>query len=201
ALFYSHQLRAALADLRLLRRKGRKAAVLHQHGMRLDTRDETGVKRIIREGRREQAPDPIELRRVTDPGSFYVDPPRGAPQWLAHVHPDRPDPARAIDPVAWRPASARVPPPRHTPGLQAAGSKARGWGGARVCGWVSVGDLVNDLRHTGGGQLVNLTGFLLTNPHPLTCHAPSWHSASTVLYIFTMRPSVCHDIIPCLLTH
>ncbi|GIL45780.1 hypothetical protein Vafri_2927 [Volvox africanus] len=89
--------------------------------MRLDTRDETGVKRIIREGRREQAPDPIELRRVTDPGSFYVDPPRGAPQWLAHVHPDRPDPARAIDPVAWRPASARVPPPRHTPGLQAAG--------------------------------------------------------------------------------
>ncbi|GLI64014.1 hypothetical protein VaNZ11_007175 [Volvox africanus] len=121
ALFYSHQLRAALADLRLLRRKGRKAAVLHRHGMRLDTRNETGVKRIIREGRREQDPDPIDLRRVTDPGRFYVDLPRRTPQWLDHVHPDRPDPARAIDPVAWRPASARLPPPRHTPGLQAAG--------------------------------------------------------------------------------
>ncbi|GIL94458.1 hypothetical protein Vretimale_656 [Volvox reticuliferus] len=121
ALFYSYQLRTALADLRLLRRKGRKTAMVHQHGVRLDTRDETGVKRIIREGRREQAPDPVELRRVTDPGSLYVDPPRRTPTWLDHVHPDRPDTARAIDSVAWQPASARVPPPRHTPGLQAAG--------------------------------------------------------------------------------
>ncbi|KXZ47048.1 hypothetical protein GPECTOR_38g285 [Gonium pectorale] len=54
ALFYSHQLRSALADLRLLDRKGRKAEAVHRHGLRLDTRDAYGELRIIREGRRER---------------------------------------------------------------------------------------------------------------------------------------------------
>ncbi|EFJ52503.1 hypothetical protein VOLCADRAFT_115981 [Volvox carteri f. nagariensis] len=121
ALFYSHQLRTALADLRMLRRKARKAEAVHRHGLRLDTRDEAGVHRIIREGRREEFPSPTTLRRLTQPDSFYTDPPRRAPRWLDHIHPKKPDPARAIDPVAWRPPSARPPPPHHTPGLQSAG--------------------------------------------------------------------------------
>lgn len=54
ALFYSHQLRAALADLARLERRGRKSEAVHRHGMRLDTRDADGIKRIIREDRPER---------------------------------------------------------------------------------------------------------------------------------------------------
>jgi hypothetical protein len=55
ALFYSHQLRSALADLRLLRRRGAKASAVHQQGLRLDPRYGSGTRqRIIREGRPEQ---------------------------------------------------------------------------------------------------------------------------------------------------
>ncbi|KAG2448847.1 hypothetical protein HYH02_006198 [Chlamydomonas schloesseri] len=121
ALFYSHQLRAALADLARLERRGRKSEAVHRHGLRLDTRDADGIKRIIREGRPERPPSPTTLRRWTNPDSFYTDPPRRTPRWLEHVHPDRTNPAKQADAVPWRPASAHPPAPRHTAGLQSVG--------------------------------------------------------------------------------
>ncbi|KAG2432877.1 hypothetical protein HXX76_008609 [Chlamydomonas incerta] len=121
ALFYSHQLRAALADLARLERRGRKSAAVHRHGVRLDTRDDDGIKRIIREDRPERAPSPTTLRRWTDPDSFYTDPPKRTPRWLEHVHPDKTNPSRQADAVPWRPASAKPPAPRHTAGMQSVG--------------------------------------------------------------------------------
>ena len=51
ALFYAHQLREALGDLRRLDRREAKSKAVHMHGLRLDTRDAHGTTRIIREGR------------------------------------------------------------------------------------------------------------------------------------------------------
>eukprot|EP00198_Chlamydomonas_reinhardtii_P001201 XP_001690536.1 predicted protein [Chlamydomonas reinhardtii] len=121
ALFYSHQLRAALADLARLERRGRKSEAVHRHGMRLDTRDADGIKRIIREDRPERAPSPTTLRRWTDPDSFYTDPPKRTPRWLEHVHPDKTNPSKQADAAPWRPASTKPPTPRHTSGLQSVG--------------------------------------------------------------------------------